>query len=42
MTIPLIHQARYWLNFNYVTIVKHDIDKLLATCFIKLVKKTTC
>jgi hypothetical protein len=29
------------LNLNYVAIVKHDIDKLLLACFIKLVKKTT-
>ncbi len=24
--IPPIHHSRYWLNLNYVAIVKHDID----------------
>jgi len=33
--VPLAHQARYWLNPNYVTIVKQDIDELLAIGFIK-------
>ncbi len=33
--IPPIHQARYWLNPNNVAIVKQDINKLLATSFIK-------
>ncbi len=28
---PLVHQGRYRLNPNYATIVKQDIDKLLAT-----------
>ncbi len=27
-SIPLTHQARYKLNPNYATTVKHDIDKL--------------
>jgi hypothetical protein len=39
--IPLVHQARYLLNLNYVAIIKHDIDKLLATSFIKLVEEAT-
>jgi hypothetical protein len=29
------------LNPNYVTIIKHDIDKLLVVDFIKLVKEAT-
>ncbi len=33
--VPPAHQARYRLNVNYVTIVKQDIDKLLAISFIK-------
>jgi hypothetical protein len=32
--MPPTHQARYRLNLNCVAIVKHDIDKLLATRFI--------
>jgi hypothetical protein len=40
-TVPLIHQARYRLNFNYVVIIKQDIDKLLVTSFIKLVEEAT-
>jgi hypothetical protein len=32
--IPHAHQARYRLNLNYATIVKHNIDKLLAIGFI--------
>jgi hypothetical protein len=31
----------YLLNFNYVTIIKHDIDKLLVASFIKLIEKAT-
>jgi hypothetical protein len=31
----------YRLNANYATIVKHDIDKLLTTCFIKVVEEAT-
>ncbi len=34
-SIPPIHQARYQLNPNNVAIVKQDINKLLATSFIK-------
>ncbi len=33
--IPPIHQAWYRLNPNYAAIVKHDINKLLLTGFIK-------
>jgi len=40
-SIPLVHQARYQLNLNYVTIVKQDIDKLLAACFIKAIEEAT-
>ncbi len=38
-SIPHVHQARYLLNPNYATIFKQDIDKLLATCFIKCVEE---
>jgi len=31
----------YQLNPNYVAIVKHDIDKLFAIGFIKLVEEAT-
>jgi hypothetical protein len=41
MLIPLARQARYWLNPNYVAIVKHDIDKLFVTNFIKHVEEAT-
>jgi hypothetical protein len=40
-SIPPTHQIRYQLKPNYVTIVKQDIDKLLATSFIKHVKEVT-
>jgi hypothetical protein len=40
-SIPPIHQARYQLNPYYIAIIKHDIDKLLAISFIKLVEKAT-
>ncbi len=40
-TIPLVHQARYWLNPNYVVIIKQDIYYLLIIGFIKLVEDTT-
>ncbi len=39
--IPPTHQARYRLNPNYATIVKHDIDKLLVVGFIKHVEEAT-
>ncbi len=40
-SIPLVHQVKYWLNFNYVPIIKHDIDKLLVASFIKHVEEAT-
>jgi hypothetical protein len=40
-SIPFTHQTRCQLNFNYATIVKHDIDKLLAACFIKPIEEAT-
>jgi hypothetical protein len=40
-SIPPAHQTRYQLNFNYVAIIKHDIDKLLIASFIKLVEEAT-
>jgi hypothetical protein len=39
--IPYVHQTRYRLNFNYVAIIKQDIDKLLITSLIKLVEEAT-
>jgi hypothetical protein len=29
--IPTSHQARYQMNWNYVAVVKQDLDKLLTT-----------
>jgi len=40
-SIPPAHQTRYWLNPNYAAIIKHDIDKLLAACFIKPIEEAT-
>ncbi len=40
-SIPLAHQIRYKLNPNYATVVKQDIDKLLAAKFIQLVEEVT-
>jgi hypothetical protein len=40
-SIPPTYQTRYWLNPNYASIAKHDIEKLLATSFIKHVEKAT-
>ncbi len=40
-SIPPAHQARYRLNLNYATVVKHYIDKLLTTRFIQLVEEAT-
>ncbi len=37
--ITLVRQARYWLNLNYVSIAKHDNNKLLVVSFIKLVEE---
>ncbi len=33
-TIPPTHRARYKLNPNYATIVKHELNKLLSVGFI--------
>jgi hypothetical protein len=35
ITNPPSHQVHYCMNPNYVTIVKQDLDKLLAIRFIK-------
>jgi hypothetical protein len=35
ITIPLAHHAKYRLNPNYATVIKQDIDKLLASSFIQ-------
>ncbi len=35
------HQVRYKLNHDYLTAVKHDINKLLVVGFIQLVEKAT-
>jgi len=40
-SIPLARQARYRLNPNYATVVKHDIDKLLTVGFIQPVNEAT-
>jgi hypothetical protein len=40
-SIPPTHQARYRLNFNYVVIVKQDIDKLLTVGFIQPEEEAT-
>jgi hypothetical protein len=40
-SIAPTHQTWYWLNLNYATIIKHDIDKLFAKGFIKHVKEAT-
>jgi hypothetical protein len=40
-TMPSAHQAKYRLNPNYVTVVKQEIDKLLAIGFIEFVKEAT-
>ncbi len=40
-SIPLAHQARYRLNLNYVTTIKHDVDKLLTTWFIQPLEEAT-
>jgi len=39
--IPTSHQAWYHMNLNYVTVVKHDLDKLLVVGFIVLVEEAT-
>ncbi len=41
MLIPHVHQVKYWLNPNYATIVKQNIDKLSAIGFIKHVEEAT-
>ncbi len=38
-TIPLAHQTKFRLNPNYATIMKEDIDKLLAIGFIQPMEK---
>ena len=40
-TIPPTHQARYRLNLNYATVVKQDIDKLLAVVLIESIEEAT-
>jgi hypothetical protein len=40
-SIPPAHQTRYKLTLNYVVVVKHNIDKLLATRFIQPVEEVT-
>ncbi len=39
--IPSTHQAKYRLNPKYATIIKQDIDKLLATIFIQFIEGAT-
>ncbi len=40
-SIPASHQTWYWMNSNFATVVKKDLDKLLGTLFIVLVEKVT-
>jgi hypothetical protein len=40
-TIPPTHQTRYYMNPNYVDVIKHDIDKLLTPSFFQLVEEAT-
>jgi hypothetical protein len=40
-TIPLTHHVKYRLNPYYVTVIKHDIDKLLVASFIQPLEKAT-
>jgi hypothetical protein len=40
-SIPPSHQVRYKPNPNYIAIVNHDIDKLLAIGFIQPVDEAT-
>ncbi len=40
-TIPPTHQIGYYMNQNYVHVIKHDIDKLLAPSFFQLVEEAT-
>ncbi len=41
ITIPLVYQAKYKLNPNYVAVLKQDIDKILTKGFIQLVEMAT-
>ncbi len=38
-SIPLARLVEYMVNLNYVTMIEHDINKLLTIGFIKLVKE---
>jgi hypothetical protein len=40
-TISLTHHVKYRLNPNYVTTIKHDIDKLLVASFIQPLEEAT-
>jgi hypothetical protein len=40
-TIPSTHHAMYILHPNYVRSIKQDINKLLATTFIRYVEEAT-
>ncbi len=37
--IPQAHQVRYKMNPNYVTMVKHDLDKLFDAKFIAQIEE---
>jgi len=37
--IPQAHQVRYKMNPNYVTTVKHDLDKLFDAKFIAQIEE---
>ncbi len=40
-SIPLVHNARFKMNPNYVVVVKQNINKLLKTKFIQHVEEAT-
>ncbi len=40
-TIPLVYQARYQMNPNYVVMVKQDLGKLPTAGFIAPVEEAT-
>jgi hypothetical protein len=41
VNILVSHQAWYWMNLNYVVVVKHDLDKLLVVRFITPIQEAT-
>ncbi len=39
--IHVSHQAQYWMNPNYIVVVKQDLDKLLTIGFTTPVEEAT-